>query len=70
MPRSGTGERLTPVLDFPSRYGLSGHAIRVNYELPRVLHSVSRNTGGDVPASRTAFFVRGEGESATVYDHV
>src|SRR3954468_24580683 len=32
MPRSGTGERVTPVLDFPSRDGLSVQAIRVDYE--------------------------------------
>jgi len=32
MPESGTGERVTPVLDFPSRDGLSVQAIRVDYE--------------------------------------
>src|SRR3954466_11136174 len=32
MPLSGTGERVTPVLDFPSRDGLSVQAIRVDYE--------------------------------------
>jgi quercetin dioxygenase-like cupin family protein len=32
MPQSGTGERVTPVLDFPSRDGLSVQAIRVDYE--------------------------------------
>ena len=31
MPLSGTGERVTAVLDFPSRDGLSVQAIRVDY---------------------------------------
>src|SRR3954451_4916437 len=110
MPLSGTGERVTPVLDFPSRDGLSVQAIRVYYEPggftrgthrhpagayvyvidgsgefvvgdgepivlktvesfyepPCALLSVSRNAGGDVPASLIAFFVLGDGESATV----
>jgi len=114
MPLSGTGERVTPVLDFPSRDGLSVQAIRVDYEPggftrgshrhparayvyvtdgsvefvvgdgeptvlkagesfyepPGALHSVSRNASGDEPASLIAFFVLGDGESATVYDRV
>jgi quercetin dioxygenase-like cupin family protein len=114
MPLSGTCERVTPVLDFPSRDGLSVQAIRVDYEPggftgatrrhpagayvyvidggvevvvgdgepivlrggesfcepPGALHSVSRNASGDVPASLIAFFVLGDGESATVYDRV
>jgi quercetin dioxygenase-like cupin family protein len=114
MPLSGTGERVTEVLDFPSRDGLSVQAIRVDYEPggftrgthrhpagayvyiidgsvefvvgdgepivlrvgesfcepPGALHSVSRNVSGDVPASLAAFFVLGDGESATVYDRV
>src|SRR3954451_10957431 len=115
MPVSGTGERVTPALDFPSRDGLSVQAIRVDYEPggftgatrrhpagayvyvidggvegvvggggepivlrggesfcepPGALHSVSRNVSGDVPASLAAFFVLGDGESATVYDRV
>jgi quercetin dioxygenase-like cupin family protein len=112
MSQSGTGERVTPVLDFPSRDGLSVQAIRVDYEPggftrdthrhpagayvyvidgsvkfaveddepivlergesfyepPNALHSVSRNASEDVPASLIAFFVLGDGESATVYD--
>jgi NADPH:quinone reductase-like Zn-dependent oxidoreductase len=32
MPHSDTGERVTPVLDFPSRDGLVVNAIRVDYE--------------------------------------
>src|SRR2546423_12466388 len=32
MPLSGTGERVTEVLDFPSRDGLSVQAVRVDYE--------------------------------------
>jgi quercetin dioxygenase-like cupin family protein len=39
------------------------------YEPPGALHSVSRNASDDVPASLIAFFVLGEGESSTVYDH-
>jgi quercetin dioxygenase-like cupin family protein len=114
MSLSDTGERVTLVLDFPSRDGLSVQAIRVDYEPggftrgphrhpagayvyvidgsvefvvgdgePIVLkagdsfyepggalHSVSRNANGGVPASRIAFFVLGDGESATVYDRV
>ena len=36
MPLSGTDERVTPVLDFPSRDGLSVQAIRVDHGLARV----------------------------------
>jgi len=32
MPHSDTGERVTEVLDFPSRDGLAVQAIRVDYE--------------------------------------
>jgi quercetin dioxygenase-like cupin family protein len=114
MPLSGTGERVTEVLDLPSRDGLSVQAIRVDYEPagftrgthrhpagayvyvidgsvefvvgddepvvlkagesfyepPGALHLASRETSGDVPASLIAFFVLGDGESATVYDRV
>ena len=113
MPQSGTGERVTEVLDFPSRDGLSVQAIRVDYEPggftrgthrhpagayvyvidgsvefvvgdgepivlnvgesfyepPGALHSVSRDASHEVPASLIAFFVLGEGETATVYNH-
>src|SRR4051794_14948657 len=113
LPHSDTGERLTPVLDFPFRDGLAVQAIRVDYEPggftrqthrppagayvygiegsvmfglagrepvvvkagesvyepPGALHSVSRNASDDQPASLIAFFVLGEGESSTVYDH-
>jgi quercetin dioxygenase-like cupin family protein len=31
MPDSDTGERVTPVLDYPSRDGLAVHADRVDY---------------------------------------
>jgi hypothetical protein len=70
MPLSGTGERVTSVLDFPSRDGLPAGAIRVDYEPPGTLHSPSRNASGDVPASLIAFFVPGDGESATGHDRV
>jgi quercetin dioxygenase-like cupin family protein len=112
MSDSNTGERVTPVLDFPSRDGLEVQAIRVDYEPggftqgthrhpagayvyvidgsvtfaiedgepvvlkagesfyepPGALHSVSRNASEDAPASLIAFFVLGDGESATVYN--
>jgi hypothetical protein len=32
MPDSGTGERVTTVLDHPSRDGLVVNAVRVDYE--------------------------------------
>jgi len=38
------------------------------YEPPNALHAVSRNASQDAPASLIAFFVLGDGESATVYD--
>ena len=113
MPQSDSGERVTPVLDFPSRDGLAVQAIRVDYEPggftrgthrhpagayvyviegsvvfgvddhepvvlkagesfyepPGALHAVSRNASEDVPASLIAFFVLGDGEAPTVYDH-
>src|ERR671933_411864 len=59
MPQSDTGERVTEVLDFPSRDGLWVQAIRVDYEPivlkagesfyepPNALHSVSRNASED-----------------------
>jgi quercetin dioxygenase-like cupin family protein len=40
------------------------------YEPPGALHSASRNASGDVPTRLIAFFVLGDGESATVYDRV
>jgi hypothetical protein len=56
MPHSDTGERVTPVLDFPSRDGLAVHAVRVDY------------ASEEVPASFIAFFVLGDGEYPTVDD--
>jgi len=38
------------------------------YEPPGVLHSVSRNASKERPASMIAFFVLGEGETATIYN--
>jgi quercetin dioxygenase-like cupin family protein len=40
------------------------------YEPPGALHSVSRNASEDVQASLIAFFVLGDGESATLHDRV
>jgi hypothetical protein len=39
------------------------------YEAPGALHAVSRNASDEVPASLIAFFVLGQGEEATVYNH-
>jgi hypothetical protein len=63
MPLSGTGERATPVLDFPSRDGLSGHAIRFDHDPPGPLHSVSRHAGAGASPP-------GDGDSTTVSDRV
>jgi quercetin dioxygenase-like cupin family protein len=111
MPDSNSGERVTEVLEFPSRDGLTVQAVRVDYdpggftvgahrhpagayvyvidgsvefgiddgepvvlkagdsfyEPPGAVHSVSRNASPDQPASLIAFFVLGEGETATIY---
>jgi quercetin dioxygenase-like cupin family protein len=45
MPESDTGERVTPVLDFPSRHGLAVHAVRVDYE-PGGFSRVHRHPAG------------------------
>jgi quercetin dioxygenase-like cupin family protein len=46
MPLSGTGERVTPVLGFPSRDGLSVQAIRVDYEPGGFARGTHRHTAG------------------------
>ena len=46
MPLSGTGERITPVLDFPSRDGLSVQAIRVDYEPGGLTRGTHRHPAG------------------------
>ncbi len=46
MPESGTGERVTPVLDFPSRDGLSVQAIRVDYEPGGFTRGTHRHLAG------------------------
>ena len=45
MPDSDTGERVTPVLDFPSRDGLAVQAVRVDYE-PGGFSAVHRHPAG------------------------
>jgi quercetin dioxygenase-like cupin family protein len=45
MPDSDTGERVTPVLDFPSGDGLAVHAVRVDYE-PGGFSRVHRHPAG------------------------
>jgi len=46
MPLFGTGERVTPVLDFPSRDGLSVQAIRVDYEPGGFTRGTHRHPAG------------------------
>jgi quercetin dioxygenase-like cupin family protein len=46
MPDSDTGERVTDVLDFPSRDGLAVHAIRVDYEPGGFTHGTHRHPAG------------------------
>src|SRR5919206_485056 len=46
MPLSGTGERVTAVLDFPSRDGLSVQAIRVDYEPGGFTRGTHRHPAG------------------------
>jgi quercetin dioxygenase-like cupin family protein len=45
MPDSDTGERVTSVLDFPSRDGLAVHAVRVDYA-PGGFSRVHRHPAG------------------------
>jgi quercetin dioxygenase-like cupin family protein len=46
MPHSDTGERVTDVLDFPSRDGLAVHAIRVDYEPGGFTRGTHRHPAG------------------------
>ena len=46
MPQSGTGERVTEVLEFPSRDGLSVQAIRVDYEPSGFTRGAHRHPAG------------------------
>jgi quercetin dioxygenase-like cupin family protein len=46
MSQSDTGERVTPVLDFPSRDGLSVQAIRVDYEPGGYTRGTHRHPAG------------------------
>ena len=46
MPLSGTGERDTPALGFPSRDGLSVQAIRVDYEPGGFTQGAHRHPAG------------------------
>jgi len=45
MPDSATGERVTPVLDYPARDGLAVHAVRVDYE-PGAVSRAHRHPAG------------------------
>jgi quercetin dioxygenase-like cupin family protein len=62
------------VIDGSVMFGLDGRepvvlkAGESFYEPPGALHSVSRNASQQLPASLIAFFVLGEGETATVYN--
>jgi quercetin dioxygenase-like cupin family protein len=46
MSHSDTGERITPVLDFPSRDGLAVQAIRVDYEPGGFTRGTHRHPAG------------------------
>ena len=46
MPHSDTGERVTPVLEFPSRDGLVVQAIRVDYEPGGYTRGTHRHPAG------------------------
>jgi quercetin dioxygenase-like cupin family protein len=46
MPYSDTGERVTPVLEFPSRDGLVVEAIRVDYKPAGFTHGTHRHPAG------------------------
>jgi quercetin dioxygenase-like cupin family protein len=64
MPLSGTGERVTPVLDFPSRDGLSVQAIRVDYEPGGFTRATHRHPAGAYVCviDGSMEFVVGDGE--------
>src|SRR3954451_1016847 len=64
MPLSGTGERVTPVLDFPSRDGLSVQAIRVDYEPGGFAGATHRHPAGAYVyvIDGSVEFVVGDGE--------
>jgi quercetin dioxygenase-like cupin family protein len=63
------------VIEGSVQFGLDDHepvllkAGESFYEPAGALHSVSRNASDEHPASLIAFFVLGEGERNTVYDH-
>ncbi len=46
MPQSDTGERVTEVLDFPSRDGLTVQAVRVDYEPGGFTRGTHRHPAG------------------------
>jgi quercetin dioxygenase-like cupin family protein len=46
VPHSDTGERITPVLNFPSRDGLVVNAIRVDYEPGGFTRGTHRHPAG------------------------
>jgi quercetin dioxygenase-like cupin family protein len=46
MPHPDTGERVTPVLDFPFRDGLVVQAVRVDYEPDGFTHGTHRHPAG------------------------
>src|SRR4051794_34553418 len=64
MPLSGPGERVTPVLDFPSRDGLSVQAIRVDYEPGGFTRGTHRHPAGAYVyvIGGSVEFVVGDGE--------
>ena len=72
MPLCGTGERVTPVLDFPSRDRMSVQAIRVDYEPGGFTRGTHRHPSGAYVyvIDGSVEFVVGDAESATLSDRV
>jgi quercetin dioxygenase-like cupin family protein len=64
MPLSGTGERVTPVLGFPSTDGLSVQASRVDYEPGGFTRGTHRHADGAYVyvIDGSVEFVVGDGE--------
>src|SRR5215208_4048182 len=69
MPQSGTGERVTPVLDCPSRDGLSVQAIRVDYEPGGFTRGTHRHPAGAYVyvIDGSVKFVVGDGEPIVLH---
>lgn len=67
MPDTDTGERVAPVLDFPSRDGLAVHAVGVDYQ-PGGFSRVHRHPAGAYVYVINGSVMLGAGEYPTVDD--